>query len=102
MRNAVIIDPHDSVAVAIEPVRQGETVLYECEGREIHMTAREDIAIYHKIAVRDIIPGEPVVKYGEHIGIASWPIQKGGHVHTHNLEIRRESLETGTEEEKGI
>ena len=29
--------------------------------------------------------GEAVVKYGEHIGIATAPIPQGGHVHVHNV-----------------
>ena len=53
----------------------------------------EDITIYHKLATRDIRKGEPVVKYGEHIGIASCDIKAGEHVHVHNVEGHRENLE---------
>ena len=45
------------------------------------------------MAVRDIRKGEPVVKYGEHIGIASCDIKAGEHVHVHNVEGHRENLE---------
>lgn len=39
----------------------------------------------HKYALKNIAKGEPVIKYGFPIGTASQDIQKGGHVHTHNL-----------------
>jgi arabinonate dehydratase len=43
----------------------------------------------HKIARRAIAAGEPVVKLGEIIGVASAPIAAGDHVHSHNLEPAR-------------
>lgn len=93
MRNAMIIDGKDNVAVAIEPISKGDTVTYAYDGKDVSLTALEDITIYHKIATRDIAQGEPVVKYGEHIGIASSAIKAGEHVHVHNVEGHRENLE---------
>ena len=91
MRNAMIIDAKDNVAVAIEPIAKGDAAVYVC--REVSLPALEDITIYHKLATRDIAKGEPVVKYGEHIGIASSDIKAGEHVHVHNVEGHREDLE---------
>lgn len=93
MRNAMIIDGKDNVAVAIEPIAKDDAATYVCEGREVSLPALEDIIIYHKLATRDIAKGEPVVKYGEHIGIASCDIKAGEHVHVHNVEGHREDLE---------
>ena len=93
MRNAMIIDAKDNVAVAIEPIAKGDAAVYLCEGKEVSLPALEDITIYHKLATRDIAKGEPVVKYGEHIGIASSDIKAGEHVHVHNVEGHREDLE---------
>lgn len=93
MRNAMIIDAKDNVAVAIEPIAKGDNAMYVCEGREVSLPVLEDITIYHKLATRDIAKGEPVVKYGEHIGIASSDIKAGEHVHVHNVEGHREDLE---------
>lgn len=93
MRNAMIIDAKDNVAVAIEPIAKGDDAVYVCGGREVSLPALEDITIYHKLATRDIAKGEPVVKYGEHIGIASSDIKAGEHVHVHNVEGHREDLE---------
>ncbi len=89
----MIIDGRDNVAVAIEPITGGGTATYVCEGREVSLPVLEDIIIYHKLATRDIAKGEPVVKYGEHIGIASCDIKAGAHVHVHNVEGHREDLE---------
>ena len=93
MRNAMIIDAKDNVAVAIEPIARGDNAVYVCEGREVSLPVLEDITIYHKLATRDIAKGEPVVKYGEHIGVASSDIKAGEHVHVHNVEGHREDLE---------
>ena len=93
MRNAMIIDAKDNVAVAIEPIAKGDAAVYVCEGKEVSLPALEDITIYHKLATRDIAKGEPVVEYGEHIGIASSDIKAGEHVHVHNVEGHREDLE---------
>ena len=93
MRNAMIIDAKDNVAVAIEPIAKGDAAVYVCEGKEVSLPALEDITIYHKLATRDIAKGEPVVKYGEHIGVASSDIKAGEHVHVHNVEGHREDLE---------
>ena len=92
MLNAMIIDVKDNVAVAIEPITKGETITYLCEGQEVTLTAAQDITIYHKLARKDIAKGEPVVKYGEHIGIAGCDIKAGEHVHVHNVEDHRETL----------
>ena len=93
MRNAMIIDPKDNVAVAIEAIQSGDTVTYLSGSEEKSLTARQDITIYHKLAVRKIAAGEPVVKYGEHIGVAMCDIEVGDHVHVHNVEGHRENLE---------
>ena len=93
MINAMIIDPKDDVAVAIEPIHSGDQVEYLIEGRSEALIAAQDIPIYHKIAVRDIPEGNPVTKYGEHIGLAAGLIRKGEHVHVHNVTSHREDLD---------
>lgn len=44
-----------------------------------------DIESGQKYALNDIPKGEKVIKYGFPIGVASQDIQKGEHVHSHNL-----------------
>ena len=86
MKNAMLIDPADNVVVAIEPIAKDSPVEYDCGGETRRLTALEDITIYHKLACRDIAQGEPVVKYGQHIGSAVTEIRAGQHVHVHNVE----------------
>ena len=72
MLNAMIVEAaKDNVIVAIEPIAKGDTVTYNCAGQEKSLTALEDITIYHKLAACDIAKGQPIVKYGEHIGLAA-------------------------------
>ncbi len=81
MNEMVRITPRDMVAVALRPLKAGETVSYG--GGEI--TLREDLPMGHKAALRDIRKGEAVIKYGYPIGEATEDIPAGAHVHTHNL-----------------
>lgn len=93
MRNAIVISSTDNVAVVVEPVRRGEPIIWiGPDHRELSITAATDIPIYHKCALRDIAPGEKIIKYGEHIGEAGAPIRAGEHVHTHNVVSIREEL----------
>ena len=94
MLNTMIIDAKDNVAVAIGPIQKGDSITYLLNGETKTLTAQEDITIYHKLAVRDIPAGTPVIKYGEHIGIASQNIGTGEHVHEHNVASHRENLDT--------
>ncbi len=89
MKNAMRIDAADNVVVAIEPIGKGDTVDF---GEGDVFSALEDITIYHKVACRDIPQGEPVVKYGQHIGSAVTDIKAGQHVHVHNVESHSENF----------
>ena len=79
MINAMIIDEKDNVAVAIEEIKLGDECTYKIENSFFSIKAINNIPIV-------------IVKYGEHIGIASKDIKKGEYVHTHNVEDHRENL----------
>ena len=81
MNDLVRITERDMVAVALKPLKAGETVSYG--GGEV--TLKDDLPMGHKAALRDIRKGEPVIKYGFPIGEATKDIPQGGHVHTDNL-----------------
>ena len=94
MINAVRISPEDNVVVAIEHIKAGEKVTFKDSDNEIKdIKALDDIRIFHKIALHDIKKEEFINKYGEHIGVASKDVIKGQHVHSHNVEERRENLQ---------
>ena len=79
--NVILINPHDSVAVALKPLKAGEKI--KVNGQEI--TLISDIPFGHKAALKDIKSGENIIKYGMPIGHASANIKAGEHIHTHNL-----------------
>lgn len=70
----------DSVAVAVEPLKSGETVTVDAT--EIHLL--NDIPAGHKFALKDIPQNENIIKYAYPIGHAKCHIKKGEHIHTHN------------------
>ncbi|MEY3622557.1 MAG: hypothetical protein RLZZ407_116 [Pseudomonadota bacterium] len=78
----IIANARDNVAVAISnlpagvPLRDG-------------LAASEAIPAGHKIALRSIKRGDPVIKLGQPIGIATNAIASGAHVHSHNLHFSR-------------
>lgn len=81
MSRILQIDPHDNVAVALEPLTAGTVV--ETGSQRVMLCA--DIPQGHKVALADIPCGAPVVKYGYPIGHACADIVRGQWVHTHNL-----------------
>ena len=81
MSDWVRIAPQDLAAVALRPMKAGETL--DCGGEAVIL--REDIPMGHKAALRDIRRGEAVIKYGYPIGEATEDIPAGAHIHTHNL-----------------
>ena len=48
MQNAMIIDPKDNVAVAIEPIAAGDTVTYlkDHDGRRLLHTKLQGVPVY--------------------------------------------------------
>jgi (2R)-sulfolactate sulfo-lyase subunit alpha len=51
--------------------------------------ANQAIPLGHKVALRDIVAGWPVMKYGTSIGVAAVDIHAGDHIHVHNLRSTR-------------
>lgn len=78
---AIVLDPTDSVAVAIVALAPGQSI--PTAGGEVVVV--EAIPAGHKVALRPIAADENVLKYGEPIGHATRSIDAGEHVHVHNL-----------------
>lgn len=58
------INSADNVAVAIEPLKQGESIVVD--GAVVSII--EDIPAGHKVALKNFVEGENVIKYGYPIG----------------------------------
>ena len=63
----MMLAPQDNVAVALRPLRAGETVALD----GATLVVERDIAVGHKLAARAIAAGETIVKYNCPIGRAT-------------------------------
>ena len=81
----------DNVAtVFANEIKAGDTVIIrDKKGHEEALVSLNAIPYGHKIAIQSIAKGEAIVKYGEKLGHASENIERGAHVHVHNLESAR-------------
>ena len=78
----ICLAPGDNVRVLATSVAKG-TALSLDTGATI--TLDRDLSLGHKIAARDIAPGETILKYAFPIGVATDAIPCGAHVHVHNV-----------------
>jgi (2R)-sulfolactate sulfo-lyase subunit alpha len=82
--------PDDVVGVAVHDIEPAPSVRGRVQnGEAFEMAVNQPVPLGHKVALRDIPSGEPVVKYGVVIGRATQDIARGDHVHVHNLKGER-------------
>lgn len=87
--NAIVIDVKDNVATALRQLGKGDPVRLDIEGETVEVVLTQDIPFGHKFALKTIVQGQAVLKYGEAIGLAVQPIKQGEHVHVHNVESQK-------------
>jgi altronate hydrolase len=75
------IRPEDNVVVALKPLKKGEETIID----NLTLKPVENIPEGHKMAIKPIVMGEKVFKYGYSIGVATKEIGVGEWVHSHNL-----------------
>ena len=85
----IVMKSSDNVCTVVENIEPGSVIAVPDNGEEIGIAVSEKIPFGHKFALRPIQPGDPIIKYGEVIGVATRAIAPGQHVHVHNLESRR-------------
>ncbi len=78
------LHPADPIAIAVQDVGPGTELRAPDGGR---LVAAEHIPAGHKITLRDLAPGETILRYGCRIGQASQLIAAGSWIHSHNLEV---------------
>lgn len=81
MKDYIKIHENDNVIVALNEISEGTVVAVGTT----EVTAKETIPAGHKMAIKEIMEGEEVVKYGFRIGNAKEQISSGSWVHTHNV-----------------
>lgn len=74
------LSPPDNVAVALRPLKAGETVALD----EVALAISKNIAVGNKLAARTIAKGELIVKYSCPIGTALVAIEAGEPLHAGN------------------
>jgi altronate dehydratase small subunit len=84
-----VLHPQDNVATALVDLSQGTAVSVTRGDARLTVEVRAAIPFGHKLAIVPIASGEPVLKYGEAIGLASADIAVGEHVHVHNVDSQR-------------
>lgn len=88
-KQAVVITPNDTVAVATVDLKKGDIAKMFLGKEIIEIKLKEHIKFGHKFAIKNIKKGEHILKYGESIGTATQDIEIGEHVHVHNVESDR-------------
>jgi hypothetical protein len=91
MSKAIIISDSDNVAtmLAENPVGTMIELIDKQGGKLPAIKALEIIPNGNKIALRDLEPGEHMIKYGEACGLVYARIAKGELVHVHNVKSER-------------
>lgn len=78
------IAAQDNVATLLQDAPPETPLLVRGAPELADLRAREVIRAGHKVALRPIAPGDPVIKYGYSIGEATRLIMPGDWVHLHN------------------
>ncbi|MEZ5746435.1 MAG: UxaA family hydrolase [Paracoccaceae bacterium] len=88
----LVHDREDNVGVVVvENLRAGTDMLcvVTADNFDFRLTAKSDIPIGHKVALKPLKAGDTVIKYGEDIGKMVGDVEIGGHVHTQNCKTKR-------------
>lgn len=82
------INPADNVAVAIQALKAGETIVID--GEEINVL--QDTPAGHKVMLADLNEGEDIIKYGYPIGHATEDLKKGQWVNENQIKTNLAGL----------
>ena len=88
----LVHDHEDNVGVVVvEGLKLGTKVLccVTADNSTVELESCADVPIGHKVALNDLKEGDTATKYGEDIGKFIANVEKGGHVHVHNLKTKR-------------
>jgi hypothetical protein len=76
-RRHIVVHPYDTVSTLLD----ANTA---CTSLEDGGVCAPGIPFGHKVALKAMATGDPVLKYGVAIGVATQNIAQGEHVHVHN------------------
>jgi (2R)-sulfolactate sulfo-lyase subunit alpha len=95
MKHSILLhEPGDDVGVAVADLKKGSTASsVTLEGKAAgSVKLLNNVPLGHKVAMRELAKGHPVLKYGRPVGNTVQDIAKGAHVHVHNLKTSRWSI----------
>lgn len=84
-KKAHLHSERDNIAVALVGLEEGDVVIIARGDTETPIKIREAVPFGHKFAIEKIRAGGDVTKYGGFIGKALRDIERGDHVHVHNI-----------------
>src|SRR5258708_37407093 len=88
----LVHSPKDNVGVVVvEGLQAGANMFGVITENDetFNLKAKADIPIGHKVALKDLKPGDTAIKYGEEIGRIVAAVSKGNHVNIHNMRTKR-------------
>ena len=88
-RKAILLNVNDNVATVLTDLEKGEPVNASLDDLSIDVILQEDVEFGHKYALKEIVQGSDVLKYGLPIGKALADIRAGEWVHVHNCRSER-------------
>lgn len=86
--NLIKISEEDNVAVALKELPAGLV----CQAGGAEVTLLDPIPFGHKVALCNMAANDMIIKYGQPIGHAKCPVQKGQHIHVHNLKTNLDGV----------
>lgn len=77
--------------VVVEGLKAGTRMLgvVTADNSSFEIEAKADIPIGHKVSLADLKADDTAIKYGEDIGRFVADVERGAHVHVHNLKTKR-------------
>ena len=96
MNSLIVLNKNDNVGVSQFIIPEKTKI----NGQEI--STIDPIPFGHKVCLKPINKGDPIIKYDQIIGFASKNIIAGEHVHSHNLEFKEFDREFQVKNKKTI
>ena len=88
----IIHDEKDNVGVVVI-VKVNKNQKCNCwimeNDKSVNIQSITEIPLGHKIAMKDLGPGDTILKYGHDIGKVVKDIKIGDHVHVHNVKTKK-------------
>ena len=88
----IIHDEKDNVAVVVidKTSKNQDCIGWIMENdKTVKIKSNAEIPLGHKIALKDFVEGDTILKYGHDIGKVIVSIKKGDHVHVHNVKTKK-------------